>query len=312
MRSACARVAECARSVRIDRDRLERYAADLPVDEVRSTGADAFRGVSGSTSSRVAFVLTLNAINFGSGYFPHLTKRDGMSGYRTLESCLLERFQLEEQSEPSELRTMTAPRCAELLNQAMSSPEVRELMQLYARSWRDLGTLVEEHFAGNFVALVSDASGSAARLVGTLLEMPLYSDLSSYDGRVVPFLKRAQLCVADLAQALAGDLGRFEDLERLTAFADNLVPHVLRLDGILVYEPGLVARIERGELIASGSPEEIEIRACAVHAVELLVGELQRRSVELASHTLDGWLWLRGGAPAFKAQPRHRTRCTFY
>ena len=54
-------------------------------------------------------------------------------------------------------------------------------------------------------------------------------------------------------------------------FADNLVPHVLRLDGVLWFDPELVARIERGELIEHGSPEEVEIRACAVHAVELLV-----------------------------------------
>ena len=54
-------------------------------------------------------------------------------------------------------------------------------------------------------------------------------------------------------------------------FADNLVPHVLRLDGVLWFDPELVARIERGELIEHGSPEEVEIRACAVHAVELIV-----------------------------------------
>ncbi len=51
-------------------------------------------------------------------------------------------------------------------------------------------------------------------------------------------------------------------------FADNLVPHVLRLDGVLWFDPELVARIEHEELIEHGSPEEVEIRACAVHAVE--------------------------------------------
>ena len=30
-------------------------------------------------------------------------------------------------------------------------------------------------------------------------------------------------------------------------FADNLVPHVLRVDGVLVFDPELVARIERVE-----------------------------------------------------------------
>jgi len=36
----------------------------------------------------VAFFLTLDAINFGSGYFPHLGKRPGMSGYFTAAASL--------------------------------------------------------------------------------------------------------------------------------------------------------------------------------------------------------------------------------
>jgi hypothetical protein len=93
-------------------------------------------------------------------------------------------------------------------------------------------------------------------------------------------------------------------------FADNLVPHVLRLDGILRFDPELVARIDREELIVHGSGEEVEIRACAVHAVELLVtaSPAPRRSAA----ELDQILWLRGQQPHYKASPRHRARCTAY
>ncbi len=312
MRSACARVAGRARAVRIDLDQVERYAAQLPLEQIRHAGADAFRGVDGSADVRAAFVLTLDAINFGSGYFPHLKKRNGLSGYRTVESCLRDRFQLAGPLAPAALRVMSGAHCAELLEQPVESRQVRELMELYAQSWRDLGTLVEERFGGSFLALVGAAGGSAGALVRTLLELPLYRDISSYRGLAVPFLKRAQLSVADLALALPEGLGRFDDLDRLTAFADNLVPHVLRLDGILHYAPALLARIEREELIPSGSPEEVEIRACAVHAIELLTAQLESRSVQLAPRQLDSWLWQRGGEPAYKARPRHRTRCPFY
>ena len=34
---------------------------------------------------------------------------------------------------------------------------------------------------------------------------------------------------------------------RLTLFADNLVPHVLRIDGVLVFDPDLVQRIDAGD-----------------------------------------------------------------
>ena len=47
----------------------------------------------------------------------------------------------------------------------------------------------------------------------------------------MPFLKRAQIAAADLCRA---GVAEFADLGELTMFADNLVPHVLRLDGILV------------------------------------------------------------------------------
>ena len=92
-------------------------------------------------------------------------------------------------------------------------------------------------------------------------------------------------------------------------FADNLVPHVLRLDGVLVFAPGLVERIERGELIEHGSREEVEIRACAVHAVELMVAA---RADGATAAALDQLLWHRGQQPSYKARPRHRSRCTAY
>ena len=90
-------------------------------------------------------------------------------------------------------------------------------------------------------------------------------------------------------------------------FADNLVPHVLRLDGVLRFDPALVARIEAEELIEHGSPEEVEIRACALHAVELIAADSGRFPAEI-----DEALWNRGQEPHYKASPRHRSRCTAY
>ena len=50
------------------------------------------------------------------------------------------------------------------------------------------------------------------------------------------YYERAQLAAADLSLAFDGrGLGRFDDLQNLTIFADNLVPHVLRVDNILIY-----------------------------------------------------------------------------
>jgi hypothetical protein len=104
---------------------------------------------------------------------------------------------------------------------------------------------------------------------------------------------------------LAG-VAEFDDLDALTIFADNLVPHVLRVDGVLVYDPPLADHIDRGELLPPG-PEETEIRACAVHACVHIARELG-----VPERTLDTWLWDRGQEPRYKALPRHRTRTVYY
>jgi hypothetical protein len=117
------------------------------------------------------------------------------------------------------------------------------------------------------------------------------------------FWKRAQIAANDLA--LAG-VAEFSDLDRLTIFADNLVPHVLRVDGVLRYDPALAARIDAGELLPPGE-EEREIRGCAVHACELIAAR-----VGMPPRLVDTALWNRGQAPRYKSVPRHRTRTVFY
>jgi hypothetical protein len=104
---------------------------------------------------------------------------------------------------------------------------------------------------------------------------------------------------------LAG-VASFDDLDALTIFADNLVPHVLRCDGVLRYDERLAAHIDAGRLLRFG-PQERELRACAVHACALIA---QRLGV--AEHTLDNWLWNRGQSPTYKARPRHRCRTVYY
>ena len=143
--------------------------------------------------------------------------------------------------------------------------------------------------------------------------MRYFKDVAAYKGSEVPFYKRAQISVADLHVAFKGQgWGQFDDFDQLTIFADNLVPHVLRVDNVLQYEEALISRIDSGELIPAGSDEEVEIRACAVHAVELLKNELQRQRHDITSAELDYLLWNRGQQPFYKAIPRHRTRTVYY
>jgi hypothetical protein len=305
VRSACAWVAARASRVRLAHEAIQAYAKSLPLDQLRAPQLEPATHFFGEPDETLAFVVTLDTINFGSGYFPRLRKRAGMSGYFTVASGLKERFERYGPFSTDELVMLDGRACGEMFGQDLSDAAVAELMHRFARALNDLGTYVAMGFGGSFRRLIESAGGSAARLVATLAEMEFFRDVSRYNGRAVPFYKRAQLTAADLQTA---GVARFDDLERLTIFADNLVPHVLRLDGVLEFQPALVERIEREELIDPGSAEEVEIRACAVHAVELIAREL----AGVNAMQLDYLLWNRGQQPRYKARPRHRARSVYY
>jgi hypothetical protein len=292
IRSACARVAARARSVRIVEEAIEPYARTLPA---RGPSVPDLPGA--DLEARAAFSLTLNAINFGSGWFPTLRKPPGLSGFRTVEAGLRNHGPWP----AAELARMEPARIAAAVGQ---DPE-HELMGLFARALRELGERVRDEHDGSFLTLARSGDGSAVALAERLAGWPTWRDVSTHDGERVPFWKRAQIAAGDLH--LTG-VAPAADIDRLTLFADNLVPHVLRLDGVLELDADLVGRIERGEPLEHGSPEEVEIRACALHAVELLVAAHGATTAADA----DWVLWTRGADARYKAVPRHRARCTAY
>ena len=302
VREAAEATATSARFVVIQHDAIRAYAASLPLEAARAPELDPATHFFGDADATLAYVVQLDAINFGSGYFPMLKKRPGLSGYFTLASGLKECFEAHGPLTADQLQRLTQKDCSRIFGQELGvDAGVDELMGLFARALNDLGSYVDSRFGGSFRGLVEAAEGGAERLASILAGMPLYQD--------VGFYKRAQLTAADLSVA---HVAEFADLDRLTIFADNLVPHVLRVDGVVDYEPGLLERINREELIPSGSIEEGEIRACALHAVELIGQALRETGEPVTSMQLDYVLWNRGQETAYKARPRHRTRTVFY
>jgi hypothetical protein len=281
-------VAAQARHVRIVDAAIEHYARTLPPE---APPAPDIEGA--SLEERAAFSLTLNAINFGSGWFPTLRKPPGLSGFRTVEAALRRRGPYTAE----ELVRLTRAEVAATLGQ----DPAHELMGHYARHLNELG----ERIGGSGFLAFARGHARVEDVAATLATWPTWSDVSPYRGDTVPFFKRAQIAAGDLA--LSG-LGPARGLDALTLFADNLVPHVLRLDGVLGFDPGLVARIEAERLLEHDSAEEVEIRACALHAVEQLVAARG----DTTATAVDNILWNRGAGARYKARPRHRARCTAY
>ena len=315
VRSSTAATARVATHVRIDEDAIQRLADHLEID----TAPDpADRLPAGDPASVAAFVITLDAVNFGSGFFPHLRKRPGHSGYRTIAASMRDWV---DEAGPITTRSLAANSIADwaaVFGQRLDGSPAHDLMVLFTAALRDLAAFVDDRADGDFLGLVEEARGSAAALAEALTVMPFYRDQHEHPvAGTVSLFKRAQITAHDLAIAFGGrGPGRFDDLSQLTMFADNLVPHVLRMEGVLVFEDALVERIESVDDIASGSLEEIEIRACGVRAVELLRDAVRSRRLKprptISAADLDKLLWQRGGRPRYKAHPRHRSRSVFY
>jgi Queuosine salvage protein len=284
VRAHGARIAAHARSVRIDLDALHALQPGPPPQ------LDAQRHyLEGADADVADYLLVLDAINFGSGWFPTLRKRVGSSGYFTVAWALADRWRAGAGFSPAQLRTVRTEEVADTLGQARD----HELMALYAQALRELGRFLAGRRA---LDIVAQARGSALRLAEILAtSMTLWHDHGFY--------KRAQIAGSDLA---LGGVARFTDLDDLTIFADNLVPHVLRCEGVLVYDERLAAHIDAGRLLQSG-PQEREIRGCAIHACALIA---QRTG--MTERDIDNALWYRGQRPEYKARPRHRCRTVYY
>ena len=182
----------------------------------------------------------------------------------------------------------------------------------------EAGATLAERYGGSAHRFVADCApamyaagdGLMERLV---TEFGRFNDVSLHDGHQVQLHKLAQLWLWQLHMALAAS-GTFAvaDLDRMTAFADYIVPVALRLMGITSYTPELEAAINRGGHIPRDSAEEVEIRAHTLYATALLTDAINRiRPADLALVVpqLDFRLWKSYHATF---RPHHLTRTIMY
>jgi putative queuosine salvage protein len=139
----------------------------------------------------------MNAINFGSGWWPTIRKREGLSGYGTMAAGLREHFESEGPWEPRELVALDPTAVAAVLGQDPYHP----LMEQFAEALRDVGSQLLEDHGGRYLGVVA-AAPSISELAGTFAGWHSFADVSQYEGREVPFFKRAQIAArCDLGPA---------------------------------------------------------------------------------------------------------------
>ncbi|MCY4102725.1 MAG: hypothetical protein OXG55_05585 [bacterium] len=182
----------------------------------------------------------------------------------------------------------------------------------------EAGRTLSEHYGGAAHRFVADCApamyaGGDGLMERLVVEFPRFNDVSTHDGREVQLHKLAQLWLWQLHMSLAAT-GAFavSDLDRMTAFADYIVPVALRLMGITSYSPELEAAINRGDHIPRDSGEEVEIRAHTLYATALLTDAINRlRPAEsaLVVPQVDLRLWKSYHATFW---PHHLTRTIMY
>jgi hypothetical protein len=127
---------------------------------------------------RARYVLVLDAVNFGSGWFPTLRVDEGDSATNDITRRLTEHARRRGGTwTAAALRALDAGQVADVLDQ----DPAHDLMGLYARALNQLGTWLGDRGA---LDVVAEARGSAEHFARALATgMPFFDDEGSTSGR---------------------------------------------------------------------------------------------------------------------------------
>ena len=324
IRESCARVSARARHVRINDFKIPDMGESLSRDpdpglktspcggSQGGEGSDPARTYRGNIKDTVDFVCFLNAANFGSGYRDELWREHSLPDTKRFYSALMGALDayVSDHGIPdmSDIVDSDIRLYAEIFDLPPDNQAARNLLGLFEKSYKDYARFLLDNHNGSAYKLYLSSNKSAQKLVSELIKIPSYQDIATYKSTPVYFYKRAQITAADLFFALENEEEVFTDINHLTAFADPALPQMLRYYGILEYSDDLSGRIQKGDELAPGSPEEVEIRAATVQAIEKIKGYHPFWRVI----DIDDILWRRAGTIDLSKFPRHKTKTIFY
>lgn len=193
-------------------------------------------------------------------------------------------------------------------------PMLDEKMQIL----HQVGVTLTEKYDGrfhNFVEscgprLYDKGNGLIDRLVA---EFPRFNDVSDYDGHAIRIYKLPQLAIWFLYTSLrkSGEC-HIEDIDKMTAFADYIVPVGLRLLGLTSYSKDLEHAVNSYQMVARDSRWEVEIRAHCIYALALLAEEINKLrppGQQIIMPQLDARLWTHYHTTWW---PHHLTKTIMY
>ena len=188
---------------------------------------------------------------------------------------------------------------------------------LFEERWnitKNVASILLEKYNGDFGKLIQNADGDAIKLLELITaQFTSFEDTAMYKEKKIFFYKRAQLLIEDINQTFGGEgYGDLSNLGGFTACADYKLPQSLRRLGIFSYADNLENKIDNLVQLPKGSPEEVEIRANTIWAVEMIKSELKKLGREVSSTGINDHLWLMGQTKKSDDKPYHRTLTTAY
>ncbi|HXE74557.1 MAG TPA: queuosine salvage family protein [Candidatus Xenobia bacterium] len=311
-----------SRDVRTDVDKIVEHAGWMAYEELPFPDFPAPFGLGADPPKAIDFILVSNAIDFAFTDFSTGVKfevdYDGKrwSDSEAMFACL--KRALDEGIPFLDGRYLSRITKADLQHIFRGGNIEMPMLEERVEVLQSVGKVLAERYEGRFHKFVESASprlydGGRGLVDKLVKEFPRFNDVSVYDGHEVKIYKLTQLGFW-MAYATLGRSGgfRLEDPEKMTAFADYIVPVALRVMNILRYSPALESAIASGKLIPRDSPQEIEIRAHTIYATALLREEVNLRrpkDKQVIIPQIDARLWTHYHTTHW---PHHLTRTIMY
>jgi hypothetical protein len=311
------KVVDRAEHVRIRPDRLKKFVERAPASLIATPVWDKERHFVGEPRTTAQWIFIMDALNFS--FWPNqeqerwLVDWQGIDvkGYWALTCSLKEAMT---KGVPLTDAGFLAGIKPSALKSILDGKGVVPMLNERVNVLNEVGSNLQKLYEGSFVNLLEEAKASTDKLIRLVVNnFPCFDDTAAYNKEPVYLLKRAQILCGDLFGAFGGKgLGKFKDLDQLTAFADYKLPQLLRALGILEYSSELAHKVDSFELLPAGCEEELEIRAATVCAVDELRSRLAIKGLDLSVYAIDWWLWDISHDSQYEKHPHHRTRTIFY
>lgn len=217
-------------------------------------------------------------------------------------------------------RPMNPDNTAVMVSQASA---LRPLAEIILGTLQDTGRRLEQggylSFADFIIKAVTE-DPTASHLVAKLVNaFPSLCDAAMIGERPVYLFKKAQLIAYDIYQRFGASDQRFAfaDLDRMTLFADNVVPAMMQAHKLIVPCAGICAKIKNGEELTL--EETTAMRAASIVAAQLVVDYANRPETEIKlgnypinQATLDNFWWYEGKDPEMRSLDRLVCKKTVY